>query len=283
MAEAGVPIAAELIWGLPGDNLADFERNLDTLLATFPNINIFGYTLLPGTEFYQKRDEYKIQAIPVAGYGKAKGEYVVGCHTFSEAEGIEGYFLITAHILLIHGHLLPLTTRYLALEGSIPVSPLLRNILQAVLESVRGEIVDIDINDKMAVYENRARIYLAIFKRFHECFNSINRVVSHWLHQHGASADLISKTLQHIQLDSILTPLPGQKNLANYHFPFKASKIIEALEAMEIPHQDFYTLEEELTVETPGGVGDILHDPDGGSWLKGQVQKPFVSLAVEIH
>ena len=47
MAEQGVPIAAELIWGLPGDNLADFERNLDQLLATFPNINIFGYTLLP--------------------------------------------------------------------------------------------------------------------------------------------------------------------------------------------------------------------------------------------
>ena len=64
-----MPIAAELIWGLPGDNLADFERNLDQLLSSFPNINIFGYTLLPGTEFYQRRQEYRIEAIPVAGYG----------------------------------------------------------------------------------------------------------------------------------------------------------------------------------------------------------------------
>ena len=126
MAEQGVPIAAELIWGLPGDNLADFERNLDQLLATFPNINIFGYTLLPGTEFFARRDEYRIEAIPVAGYGKAKGEYVVGCHSFGRDEGEEGYFLITAHILLVHGYIMPLTTRLLALERQVPVSPLLQ-------------------------------------------------------------------------------------------------------------------------------------------------------------
>ena len=32
MSEQNVPIAAELIWGLPGDNLADFEANLDDLV-----------------------------------------------------------------------------------------------------------------------------------------------------------------------------------------------------------------------------------------------------------
>ena len=123
MSEQGVPIAAELIWGLPGDTLASFEHNLDQLLVTFPNINIFGYTLLPGTEFYRKRHEYKIESVPVAGYGKAKGEYVVGCHTFSRAQGEEGYFLITAHILLIHGYILPRTMRFLALSGVPGISP----------------------------------------------------------------------------------------------------------------------------------------------------------------
>jgi tRNA A37 methylthiotransferase MiaB len=125
MAEAGVPIAAELIWGLPGDNLADFERNLDKLIATFPNVNIFTYNLLPGTEFYEKRHEYRIETVPVAGYGRAKGEYVIGCHTFSVEEGLEGYFLIAAHMVLVHGTLLPFTIRYLALEASIPASPLM--------------------------------------------------------------------------------------------------------------------------------------------------------------
>jgi len=122
MSEEGVPIAAELIWGLPGDTLNEFETNLDRLLATFPNINIFGYTLLPGTEFFERREEYRIEAIPVAGYGKAKGEYVVGCHSFSRAEGEEGYFLISAHILLVHGHIMPLTTRFMALKNALPVS-----------------------------------------------------------------------------------------------------------------------------------------------------------------
>ncbi|MET0390805.1 MAG: radical SAM protein, partial [Polyangiales bacterium] len=53
MAEEGVQIATELIWGLPGDTLAEFEQNLDRLIGVFTNINIFGYTLLPGTEFYE--------------------------------------------------------------------------------------------------------------------------------------------------------------------------------------------------------------------------------------
>jgi radical SAM superfamily enzyme YgiQ (UPF0313 family) len=99
LAEDGIPVAAELIWGLPGDTLAEFEANLDHLLAIFPNINIFGYTLLPGTEFYEKRDEYELATVPVAGYGKAKGEYVVGCHTFNRDEGEEGYFLITSYAI----------------------------------------------------------------------------------------------------------------------------------------------------------------------------------------
>ena len=78
LASEGVPIAAELIWGLPGDNLAEFERNLDQLMTVFPNINIFGYTLLPGTEFFEKRDEYRLVTLPVAGYGKAFGMKVIG-------------------------------------------------------------------------------------------------------------------------------------------------------------------------------------------------------------
>mgnify|MGYP003403494457 CR=1 FL=1 len=97
------------------------ERNLDRLLATFPNINIFGYTLLPGTEFYERREEYRIETLPVAGYGKAHGEYVVGCHTFARAEGEEGYFLITAHVILLSGYVLTHTARWLTLATDVPV------------------------------------------------------------------------------------------------------------------------------------------------------------------
>src|SRR5262249_51014017 len=144
MAEQGVTIATELIWGLPGDNLVDFERNLDRLAGVFTNINIFGFVLLPGTEFFERRVEYAIRTIPVAGYGKAKGEYVIGCHSFDEDEGVEGYFLITAHILLIRGHIMPLVARALALEGSIPVSALLRAVLRALVQRFAAELTGLD-------------------------------------------------------------------------------------------------------------------------------------------
>ena len=279
MARAGVPIAAELIWGLPGDNLKDFETNLDTLLATFPNINIFAYTLLPGTEFYEKRHEYKIEAIPVAGYGKAKGEYVVGCHTFDREEGIEGYFLITSHIILIHGHLIPLSTRYLALEGSIPVSTLLRKVVYALLDSIRDEFPDLDLSDRMIVYENRNPIYVSLFRQFETTFAIIEDVMIDWLEEHNASPELIARHRAHLQIDKILAPMSGKKSLANYHFDFDAEKIYSELEAMELPSISHYKQPCSITIETPGGIGDILKGPEGGNWLKGKIleqNKPVV-------
>ena len=57
------------IYGFRGanvGNLAEFEKNLDHLMTVFPNINIFGYTLLPGSEFFEKRDEYRLVTLPVA-------------------------------------------------------------------------------------------------------------------------------------------------------------------------------------------------------------------------
>ena len=28
----------------------------------------------------------------------------------------------------------------------------------------------------------------------------------------------------------------------------------------------------ELDIHHPGGVGDVLRDPDGGSWIRGQIE-----------
>ena len=206
MAEQGVPIAAELIWGLPGDNLDDFERNLDRLLATFPNINIFGYTLLPGTEFYARREEYRIEAIPVAGYGKAKGEYVVGCHSFSRDEGEEGYFLISAHILLVHGHIMPLTTRLLALGGEVPVSPLLREMLRALVELAGPALAGIDLDDRMTVYEQRDQIYLAALGQREMLYRTLADILARHCRAHGQDPEA---ALQALQLDATLCPRAG--------------------------------------------------------------------------
>ncbi|MCB1731402.1 MAG: cobalamin-dependent protein [Halieaceae bacterium] len=277
MAEQGVPIAAELIWGLPGDNLADFECNLDQLLATFPNINIFGYTLLPGTEFHARREEYRIEAIPVAGYGKARGEYVVGCHSFSRDEGEEGYFLISAHILLVHGHIMPLTTRLLALRQAVPVSPLLRAVLRALLEQLARHVPDLDGADRMAVYEQRDRIYLAALSRREQLYRTAAEVLEQHCRDHGQDP---REALQALQIDAALCPREGGETTLQEQFGFDAVGLHRALASMELPPpaplDDRPCL---LDIFHPGGVGDILLGADGGSWLSGSIVNPAPATA----
>ncbi|CAA0124988.1 Anaerobic magnesium-protoporphyrin IX monomethyl ester cyclase [BD1-7 clade bacterium] len=271
MANCDVPIAAELIWGLPGDNLNDYETNLDILLGIFPNINIFGYTLLPGTEFYKKRHTYEIQTLPVAGYGKAKGEYVIGCHTFDTNEGIEGYFLITAHIILNHGYLLPLTIRLMALQGSVPVSTLLRKVLHTLLETHQSHFDGLDLSDKMHIYENRARIYLALFEDADFTYKVIENTITDWLDQHAATDIFKHQVSCTIALDKVLKPMSADRQQNTYDFPFDARELLDTLSKMELPSDAIFTGTSNVTIESPGGVGSLLHDPDGGSWMKGHI------------
>jgi hypothetical protein len=277
MSEQGVPVAAELIWGLPGDNLPDFERNLDTLLATFPNINIFGYTLLPGTEFYARREEYQIEAIPVAGYGKAKGEYVVGCHSFDRDQGEEGYFLISAHILLVHGHIMPLTTRLLALNKEVPVSPLLRDILRKLLHRLQSEFPEMDRENRMAIYESRDDIYLKALAQREKLYQTIASTLEE--HHLACGADP-RPALRILQLDKALSPRIGGEHSLEQDFKFNARAAFHALSAMELPAT---TAENDrhqtLEIHHPGGVGEILHVADGGSWLRGIILAPQSSAA----
>lgn len=270
MSEKGVPIAAELIWGLPGDTLAEFEANLDRLLATFPNINIFGYTLLPGTEFYRRRDEYRIEAIPVAGYGKAKGEYVVGCHTFSRDEGEEGYFLITSHLLLVRGHVMPLTVRTVALAGEVPVSPLCRDILRAVVTALGPSVTGVDVDNRMDVYESRDRIYLEAMARDDLLYDTIAAVLRE--HHEAAGADPTA-ALEMLRLDRALSPRYGTEFVLEETFAYDARAAFDALASMERPSTepapDGPTT---LSIRHPGGLGVIMHAPDGGSWLRGMIE-----------
>jgi hypothetical protein len=272
MSELGVPIAAELIWGLPGDNLADFERNLDQLLATFPNINIFGYTLLPGTEFYRRRQEYQIEAIPVAGYGKAKGEYVVACHSFNRDQGEEGYFLISAHILMVHGHIMPLTTRLLALRGEVAVSPLLRDCLRAIIDCFQSRLEEIDLGDRMSIYEGRDSIYLLALSHIEELYEVLFEVVSRHHRDRGLNP---TPALETLALDRALCPRTGSEQTLNCEFSFDAASSFAALSAMEQPAYSDKSSDADrrwkLTVKHPGGVGDILLVADGGSWLAGTI------------
>lgn len=278
LADEGVPIAAELIWGLPGDNLAEFERNLDHLMTVFPSINIFGYTLLPGTEFFDRRDEYRLVTLPVAGYGKAKGEYVVGCHTFPRDEGEEGYFMITSYVLLARGHVMPLAVRHLALSRRVGVSRLLRAIVHALVDRYADELREetgIDLREsRMGVYESRAELYLRCLASPEETFATIRSVTRAFLEAEGC-ADLVASTMRVLELDAAFCPRTGPRTRTLHRFDFPADRVAAALGRLDAAGADDlgarFADELELVVEHPGLVGEVLRDPDGGSWMRGRI------------
>lgn len=272
MAEQGVQIATELIWGLPGDTLAEFEQNLDKLISVFTNINIFGYTLLPGTEFFEKREEYAIQTIPVAGYGKAKGEYVIGCHTFDRDEGIEGYFLISGHIMLIRGYIMPMTARYLALHKGAPVSALFRTALRAIAQTFQPALPALDLQDRMCVYENRDQLYTTALAEPEALYAAIEKALVEWLTRHGADATFVRQACAVLAIDAAMCPRVGRAHTLEKTFDFPADRVAFHLNRMELPSEAcFAPRPTTVQIRHPGGVGDVLKDPDGGSWFRGQL------------
>lgn len=279
LATEGVPICAELIWGLPGDTLREFETNLDHLLTIFPNVNIFGYTLLPGTEFYERREEYKLETIPVAGYGKAKGEYVIGCHTFSRDEGAEGYFLITAYIMLARGQMMPITARFTAFAGGISTTGMLRFVLRSLLlELGSTAVVDGEV-DQMIAYESRAEIYIALLSERKRAYEVIRRATAAWFVEAGRS-DLVPQAMKLLELDEALCPRVGPTRTIKRTFSYPAHLVAQRLGGMDPVDETLLAREEavELEINHPARVGEVLQDPDGGLWMRGRIVSSSVPL-----
>ena len=52
------------------------------------------------------------------------------------------------------------------------------------------------------------------------------------------------------------------------HFNFDADKVIDTLEGMDLPAAALFADQPtEIGIHIPGGVGDIIKDPDGGVWI----------------
>ncbi len=281
LAAEGVPIAAELIWGLPGDTLPEFEKNLDHLFTVFPNINIFAYTLLPGTEFFDRRDEYQIQAVPVAGYGKAKGEYVVGCHTFSRDQGEEGYLLVAAHVMFSRGHIIPYTVRQLAFDGRVSVSALLRGVLRDLIEEFADEVSPEPRTSRMAAYEQRAELYLAFLAQRDRMYDTIRATLRRHVAQVG-DPGLSLQAEQLLDLDAALCPRVGEPVTIRPVFDYAAGAVLERLTRMDRPEPELFAegSGEELEIYHAARVGEVLKDPDGGSWMRGLVKSVSSGAAI---
>ncbi|MDP3178304.1 MAG: B12-binding domain-containing radical SAM protein [Spirochaetaceae bacterium] len=69
LGRAGVVFGLDLIYGLPGDCLADIEESLDWALGLGPNhLDVFPLALLPGTRLHDEAQELGIRADPRPPY-----------------------------------------------------------------------------------------------------------------------------------------------------------------------------------------------------------------------
>ena len=80
-----------------------------------------------------------------------------------------------------------------------------------------------------------------------------------------------------------MCPRTGSEQIATAELDLDAQAVFDALAAMDLPDASaFETVSREWLARHPGGVGEILFDPDGGSWLKGELLEDQDRAAVQV-
>jgi radical SAM superfamily enzyme YgiQ (UPF0313 family) len=102
----------DIIWGLPGESLGEYLDGLDAVICTgVPAILIHQLYLLPGTEFYDRREELgltmrsELEAERIAGEERSDyAEYIVVSHPKMDREAMIGGNRILGINHLLHNH-----------------------------------------------------------------------------------------------------------------------------------------------------------------------------------
>jgi radical SAM superfamily enzyme YgiQ (UPF0313 family) len=260
MLAEGIPITTELIWGLPGDQLDSFRRSLDRITGLFPSVAIYGYTLLPGTEFYELRHKYKIETVTLREVGNWTLDYVVSTYSFTREEGQEGYFVVTAHLLLNRGNIIPLTTRYLALSEGVALSAVLQDVLLELLKEFNWHELTSPSTTGLRVYERRDRIYRAILQKADSVYQILERAMMNALDRHCATGNQLKTRLAAVMaLDQALRPGSQPRTKESLHsFAFAAKSIIGSLQKMRLPEESaFEPRSSTITIYYPSHPGDM--------------------------
>src|SRR5262249_3056808 len=147
----------------------------------------------------------------------------------------------------------------------------LRALVEDLLDSRDIDLTQAACSGRMGVYESRAAIYLACIAERERTFAVINRTVVGWL-EREAAADLLPQVLRVLDLDRALCPRTGPAARVVAHLDFAADLVAERLMRVELPARDaFDEMAVALEIDHPGQVGEVLRDPDGGSWMRGRI------------
>jgi hypothetical protein len=132
----------------------------------------------------------------------------------------------------------------------------------------------------MAVYERRAELYLVMLERLERTFAVIRDAVLDWVSAHGGDAALRSQMAKVLELDQTFCPRVGQAHQLTASFSFPADRVEHHLGRMELPPESAFSgAPVSLLVHHPAHVGEVLKNPDGGSWMRGQVKQVLSDAA----
>jgi hypothetical protein len=125
----------------------------------------------------------------------------------------------------------------------------------------------------MVAYENRNELYLLMLAHESRSFTVIRRVVAEWLEAHSARAELKAQASKIIELDLAFCPKVGPKRVIESAFDFSADQVTYYLDRMKLPPCELMNngSSQTLRISHPARVGEILKDPDGGTWMRGQI------------
>jgi len=124
----------------------------------------------------------------------------------------------------------------------------------------------------MTVYESRAELYLAMLRDEARTFDTISEVLQRWLAERGCDEGFVAEAARVLRLDRAFCPRVGQGGAVDFEFDFAADRAAHHLGRMELPPAECFAPQATtLRVQHPGAVGEVLLDPDGGSWMRGQV------------
>jgi hypothetical protein len=154
------------------------------------------------------------------------------------------------------------------------VSPLLRAVLRALVARFGDLLPGLDQTDRMAIYERRAELYLRTLERLPEAYEVCAQAIDAWLVQHGASHALRDRTQKVLLLDEAFCPRVGPGHSLTRRFDFAAERVEHHMLRMELPPDEAYgRAPTTLHIHHPACVGEVLKNPDGGSWMKGQIKQ----------
>ena len=268
MASEGIPIAAELIWGLPGETLAEFEQGLDRLLAVFPHVNIFAYTLLPGYRVLRA-------ARGVSNRDRSRGRLR------------EGSRRVRGGLSYVHacGRRRGTLPRHRARDARSRPDPAARAALTSRWPSASpcprcfascmrawSKSLGIDGGDKIHVYEERCDTYQRLLMDPARTYAVVERRLVEWLHRCDMG-DVVPAVTRLLRLDQAFCPRPGEGHTIEATFDFAADAVEEAISHMRVPAAEHFTPNGgvALSIRHPAGVGTMLRDPDIGESFRGRL------------